>query len=180
MNPPWAARFVGDAASADSGRRERDIWSMQQWSTRALLDRDMIRLLLVEGQPAIRCGLRMRLKLEPDVTLLGEAGDGLAALAQASVLRPDVILLDIESAGMDGLELVKAIRATSPRSAVVVLSLRDDATIRRQAQAAGAAVFVSKHEYGDRLIQAIRLAAGGQHGLPADSVRPRNVRKALT
>lgn len=153
---------------------------MLAWRPRRTLDNVMTRLLLVEGQPAIRCGLRMRLNLEPDVMLLGEAGDGLAALAQASMLHPDVILIDIESAGMDGIELIKAIRAVSSQSAVVVLSFRDDTATRKRLQAAGAAGFVSKHEYDDRLIQAIRQAAAGHHEPTADAVRQRNVRHGLT
>jgi DNA-binding NarL/FixJ family response regulator len=71
----------------------------------------MIRVLLVEDQPAIRSGLRMRLKLEPDVAVIGEPTDGLAALAQTAVLRPDVILLDIESTDMDGVRLVRAMNS---------------------------------------------------------------------
>ncbi len=147
---------------------------------RRTLHNVMTRLLLVEGQPAIRCGLRMRLTLEPDLMLLGEAGDGLAALAQAAVLNPDVVLLDIEATGMDGIELIKAIRAVSSHSAVLVLSFRDDAGTRKRVQAAGAAGFVSKHEVDDRLIQAIREAATGQHELAADAARQRNVRHGLT
>jgi DNA-binding NarL/FixJ family response regulator len=104
----------------------------------------------------------MRLKLERDITVVGEAGDGLAALAQASVLRPDVILADVESARMDGVRLIDALRATSPGSAIVVLSLRDDPLTRKQAHAAGAAAFVSKHGPGDELICAIRRAAAGE------------------
>ncbi len=116
----------------------------------------MIRLLLVESQPAIRSGLRMRLKLEPDVTVVGEADDMLAALSRAAVLRPDVILVDVESAELDTPGLIEAMRSVSPESVVVVLSLRDDAFSRDRALAAGATVFVSKHENGDRLLQAIR------------------------
>jgi len=98
----------------------------------------------------------MRLKLEPDITVIGEPGDGLAALTQAAVLRPDVILVDIESTGMDSIRLIRAMHNASPESAMVALSLRDDVITRRRAAAAGAAIFVSKHEYGDRLLQAIR------------------------
>ncbi len=110
----------------------------------------------------------MRLKLEPDITVIGEPGDGLAALTQAAVLRPDVILVDIESTGMDSIRLIRAMRNASPESAVVVLSLRDDVITRRRAAAAGAAIFVSKHEYGDRLLQAIRqvLATPPMRALP--------------
>ncbi len=135
-----------------------DDCSMPQAAPQALLG-DMTRLLIVENQPAVRSGLGMWFKLASDVTIVGEAGDGLAALSQAAVARPDVILLDIESAGMDGVELIRALRKASPRSAVVILSLRDDAVTRRRAVAAGAAAFVSKHDCGDCLLRAIRQAA---------------------
>lgn len=119
----------------------------------------MIRLLLVENQPPIRFGLRMWLKLAPDVTIIGEAGDGLAALSQAAIVGPDVILLGIEPDGIDSIKLVRAIRSASPESAIVILTLQDDAFTRRRLLAAGAAAFVSKHECGERLLEAIREAA---------------------
>ncbi len=112
----------------------------------------MIRVLLVENRPAIRLGLRMRLKLEADVSIIGEPSDGLAALAQTAVLRPDVILLDIESTDMDAIRLIRAMQTASPASAIVILSLHDDSATRRR---------VSKHEGGDGLLHAIRKAAGG-------------------
>lgn len=131
----------------------------------------MIRLLLVENQPSIRFGLRMWLKLAPDVTIVGEAGDGLGALSQAATNSPDVILLGIESGGIDSIRLIKAIRSASPTSAIVILSLHDDAITRRRLLAAGATEFVSKHEYGERLLQAIRQAASPelQKALTLDS-----------
>src|SRR6267143_1813106 len=121
----------------------------------------MIRVLLVENRPAIRLGLRMRLKLEADVSIIGEPSDSLAALAQTAVLRPDVILLDIESTDMDGIRLIRAMQTASPASAIVILSLHDDSATRSRASHAGAAAFVSKHERGDGLLHAIRKAAGG-------------------
>jgi len=119
----------------------------------------MIRLLLVENQPSIRFGLRMWLKLAPDVTIVGEAGDGLAALSHAAIIGPDVIVLGIESAGTDSIRLIRALRSAAPASAIVILSLLDDAISRRRLLGAGAAAFVSKHEYGERLLQAIRQVA---------------------
>lgn len=122
----------------------------------------MIRLLLVENQPSIRFGLRMWLNLAPDVTIVGEAGDGLSALSEATMVRPDVILVDIESGGIESTRLVRALRRVSPESAIVILSLHDDATTRSRLLAAGAAAFVSKHEYGEGLLQAIRQAASSE------------------
>ncbi len=122
----------------------------------------MTRILLL-AEPAIRNGLRMRLALEPDVTIVGEAGDGLAALSLAYVHQPDVIVMEMESIGMDSVELIKAIRTTSPGTAPVILSLRGDSVTRSRVEAAGAAAFVSKHENADRLLQVIRKVATGQH-----------------
>ncbi len=63
---------------------------------------------------------------------------------------------------MDSVQLINAIHTTSPKTAVVILSLRDDVGTRKRMEAAGVAAFVSKHDYGDRLVQAIRHAANGQ------------------
>jgi len=93
------------------------------------------------------------------VTIVGEAGDGLAALSHAAIVGPDVIVLGIESAGTDSIRLIRALRSAAPASAIVILSLLDDAISRRRLLGAGAAAFVSKHEYGERLLQAIRQAA---------------------
>ncbi len=122
----------------------------------------MTRVLLL-SQPAIRIGLRMRLKLEPDVTIVGEAGDGLALLTLGALHQPDVVVIEMESVGMDSVQLINAIHITSPQTAVVILSLRDDVVTRRRVEAAGVAAFVSKHDYGDRVVQAIHQAANGQH-----------------
>jgi DNA-binding NarL/FixJ family response regulator len=123
-------------------------------------EKAMIKLLLVENQPAIRFGLRMWLRLAPDLTIVGEAGDGLAALSQAALVRPDVILLGIEndSGGIDSIRLIKALGSAAPGSAIVILSLHDDAITRRRLLLAGAAAFVSKHDSGERVLQAIRQA----------------------
>lgn len=119
----------------------------------------MIRVLLVENQPSVRFGLRMWLKLAPDLTIAGEAVDGLGALSQAAMINPDVIVLSLESSGIDSIRLIKAILSASPASVVVILALQDDAFTRKRLLAAGAAAFVSKHEYGERLLEAIREAA---------------------
>jgi len=70
----------------------------------------MIRVLLVDDQTAIRRGLRMRLALEDDLIVVGEAADGPAALALAPELQPDVVLLDVQMPGMDGIDTAHALR----------------------------------------------------------------------
>lgn len=119
----------------------------------------MIKLLLVDDQPGARQGLRMRLELEADVEVVGEAYDGESALALAETLRPDVILMDIEMPGMDGISATRALRERSRRPRVVMLSLYDDAQTQERARQAGAVAFVAKHRMEEPLLAAIRAAA---------------------
>src|SRR6187549_3810792 len=119
----------------------------------------MITLLLVDDRPAIRQGLRMRLALEDDIQIVGEAGCGAEAIRQAAQLRPDVVLLDSEMPEMDGLTCAERLRAAGSGSAVVMLTLRGDAPARARAAAAGVAAFVEKCDPDAVLLAAIRQAA---------------------
>src|SRR5205809_7092478 len=101
----------------------------------------------------------------------------MSAVWEPSTLSPDVVLIDAESADIGVVSLIAAMRRASPESAVVILSLRDDAANRSRLQTAGAVAFVSKHEYGDRLLQAIRQAATAgavppTRALPAGGLTP--------
>jgi DNA-binding NarL/FixJ family response regulator len=120
----------------------------------------MIRVLLVDDQPVVRRGLRVLFRLEPDLQVVGEASTGTEALALAQTLTPDVVLMDIEMPEMDGIEATAALRRVVPQSAVVILSIHDDAQTRGRAQAAGAVAFVEKRGATDALLSAMRLAAG--------------------
>lgn len=122
---------------------------------------DMIRLLLVEGEPSVRKGLRMRLAAEPDVTIVGEAADGKAALAQTRKLRPDVVLMDIEMRRLDGIATTQAIHAICSHIAVILLTIHDDDATRAQAKAAGAVACITKRGQNDKLLATIRQAARG-------------------
>jgi DNA-binding NarL/FixJ family response regulator len=118
----------------------------------------MITVLLVDDQPVMRSGLRMRLELEPDMAIIGEAGDGATALALARETHPDVVIMDIEMPGMDGIAATAAIRSAVPESAVVIHSLYDDVATQARARAAGAVAFVGKHRLEAPLLDAIRKA----------------------
>jgi len=118
----------------------------------------MIRLLLVDDQLAVRRGLNMRLLLEPDIHVVGEASTGAEALALAGQLQPDVVLMDVEMPGMDGITATAALRAAAPQCAVVILSIHDDVSTRTRAQRAGAVAFVVKRGTTEALLAAIRQA----------------------
>lgn len=130
-----------------------------------------IRLLLVDSQQAVRKGLKMRFALEEDLEVVGEAGDASEAIPLARALSPDVILMDVEMPGIGGAAVAEGLRSASPRSAVVVFTLRDDAATRAETRAAGAAAFVAKHQAEETLLAAIRGAAAcGSRG---DASAPR-------
>lgn len=116
----------------------------------------MMTLLIVDDQPSIRQGLRMRLALEPDVEIAGEAADGIEAIELTHVLKPSIVLMDIAMPRMDGITATKAIRAIAPDTRVVVVSLYNDLGTREQARIAGAAAFVDKHAEDEELLKAIR------------------------
>ena len=118
----------------------------------------MIRLVLVDDQATVRQGLKMRLLLEPDITVIGEAGSGKEALALVPQLRPDVVLMDIEMPDMDGIVATGALHSIVPQSATVMLSIHSDNITRVRAQQAGAKAFVEKLGSTDELISVIRLA----------------------
>ena len=115
-----------------------------------------IRLLLVDDQPTVRRGLRIWLTLEPNIEVVGEASDGAEAISLTQALRPDVVLMDVEMPGMDGISAAAALRQIVPQSAVVILTLYDDAATRARAQEAGAAAFVAKHRMEETLLAEIR------------------------
>jgi DNA-binding NarL/FixJ family response regulator len=124
-----------------------------------------IQVLLVDDEAAVRRGLRMRLALESDIDVVGEAGDGSAAIELAARLGPDVVLMDVNMPIMDGIAATRELGSRAPGAAVVVLSMHDDRATVGLALDAGAVEFVTKQQIDDALIAAIRSAAGRQKGV---------------
>lgn len=116
----------------------------------------MIKILLADDQPLVRKGLRMRLKVEEDFEVIGEAGDGQTALQLAEELAPDVVILDVEMPVMDGISAVGALRKRHPEMTLIMLSIHDDPQVRTRAARAGANVFLSKRNDEEALLEAIR------------------------
>jgi DNA-binding NarL/FixJ family response regulator len=122
------------------------------------IERIVIRILIVDDRPATRAGLRMRLALEPDLAVVGEADSGEMATSLAARLAPDVVVLGLELPRLDGIEATAMLRQTYPGTAVVLLGLHDSDAVRTRAREAGAAAFVGKHELDEPLVAAIRRA----------------------
>jgi DNA-binding NarL/FixJ family response regulator len=118
-----------------------------------------IRVLLVDDEPAVLRGLRMRLGLEADIAIVGEAADGETAVDQASRLSPDVVLMDVNLPVVDGITATRELGTRVPQAAVVILSLHENQSTIDRALAAGAAAFVAKRQTDGDLLAAIRMAA---------------------
>jgi DNA-binding NarL/FixJ family response regulator len=122
----------------------------------------VIRVMLVDDHPVVREGLRGMLEAEPDLTVVGEAGSGEEAVAQASVVEADVILMDLRMRGLDGVGATEQILAGPATAKVVVLTTYEtDADILRAVEA-GASGYLLKDASRADLAGAIRAAARGE------------------
>jgi len=121
----------------------------------------VISVLLVDDEALVRAGLRMILETAEDLTVVGDAGDGRAAIAAVDRYRPDVVLMDIRMPKLDGLAATAAIRARPQPPAVVVLTTFDSDDEVFRALEAGATGFLLKDTPPAELLRAVRLAAAG-------------------
>ena len=133
-----------------------------------------IRVLLVDDQPLLRTGFRMILSAEPDLQVVGEAGEGAAAVELARLLRPDVVLMDIRMPGMDGIQATRALAGPGVEDPLKVLMLttfgQDEYVV--ESLRAGASGFLLKDAPAEDLVEAIRVIAAGE-ALLAPSVTRR-------
>jgi DNA-binding NarL/FixJ family response regulator len=133
----------------------------------------VIRVLLVDDQALARAGLRVILEAEPGFEIVGEASGGAEAVAQARVIRPDVVVMDVRMPGMDGIEATRRITGDGALSGVRVLILTtfDLDEYVFSALRAGASGFVLKDAEPADLIQAVQVVARGDALLDAAATR---------
>ena len=124
----------------------------------------MINVLLVDDAPLLRMGFRMVLEAQPDVAVVGEAGDGAEAVALATRLEPDVVLMDVRMPGVDGIEATARITAAGLPSRVLILTTFDLDEYAFAALRVGAAGFLLKNAHPADLIAGIRDGGRGRRG----------------
>jgi len=121
----------------------------------------MIRVVVAEDHHLVRQGLVKLLEGGGDMDVVGEADDGMQAIALVKETHPDVIILDISMPKLDGLEALNEIRGIKPRSQVVILSMHADPVMIRKALQEGALGYVVKQSIADELLAAVRAAKNG-------------------
>jgi len=131
-----------------------------------------IRVLIVDDQALVRAGFRMILEAQPDIEVVGEAGDGSAAIDAVRTLRPDVVLMDIRMPGVDGIEATRRLSEAGVPGKIVILTTYDLDEYVFDALAAGASGFLLKHVPPEELVRGVRAAASGE-ALLAPSITKR-------
>lgn len=159
---------------------------------KTIMSEKPIRILIIDDHAMVRQGLSLALNLQPDLTIIGEAGSGSDGVILAQKLQPDVILLDLNMPDLDGLEVMQRVRRLSPHSHVLILSgIHADARVFATIEA-GVDGYIVKDATTTELAQAIRSVAAGDaylhplitraltrhlHNLPA---QPATLRSRLT
>jgi DNA-binding NarL/FixJ family response regulator len=123
---------------------------------------EKIRVLVVDDENIEREGIAAILSLQPDMEVVGQAGDGIRAVELAEKLQPDLILLDIAMPRRDGLSTIPILRKQVPHSRILMLSSFADPGLASQAIKGGALGFLYIDATRDQLLQAIRDVARGQ------------------
>jgi two-component system, NarL family, response regulator NreC len=122
-----------------------------------------IRVLIVDDHAVIRSGLHMLLDAEPDIEVVGEAGNVRDAVFEARAQKPDVVLMDVVMPGQSGIEGVPLVLKEAPQAKVLVLSMQDDPRYVHEAFAAGAAGYILKEAVDAEVVGAIHQVAAGDH-----------------
>jgi DNA-binding NarL/FixJ family response regulator len=123
---------------------------------------ERIRLIIADDHELFRRGLRMVLEDEPDIEVIGEAGDGEGAVKLASDLVPDVVVMDVRMPGMSGIDATQRIKEELPHTAILMLTISDEEDDLYEAIKAGASGYLLKEISIDEIGNAVRSVQGGQ------------------
>lgn len=120
------------------------------------------RILLADDHTILRAGLAMLIEAEPDLVVVAEASDGVAAVEKTRLMRPDIVILDLSMPGMSGFDALREIRRDCPQTQVLVLTMHDDPAYGRTVLGAGALGYVTKKAADRELLLAIRTVREGR------------------
>ena len=123
---------------------------------------DTIRILIADDHALFREGLRALFAALPDIEVVGEAADGAIAITQVDALHPDVVLMDINMPGVNGIEATRRILSTHPNLGIIMVTMLEDDASVFSAMRAGARGYVLKGAHHEEILQAIRAVAAGQ------------------
>lgn len=126
---------------------------------------EKLRILLAEDHETVRAGVRMLIEAQPDMTVVGEAGNGDIAIKMAGELIPDIIVMDISMPGLNGLKATKKVKQINPQIKILTLTRHTDDGYLQQLLAAGANGYVLKQSAPAELINAIRAVGAGKNYL---------------
>jgi len=121
-----------------------------------------VRVVLVDDHEVMRRGLRLLLESDPEIVVVGEAGDGRAAVAVAGSTAPDLVCMDVQMPGVDGLQATRDLLHAQPDVSVLVLTTFDRDDYLFEAISAGASGFLLKNSPPERLLEAIKVVADGE------------------
>ena len=131
------------------------------------------RIILADDNAEVRSGIRLLLKVAPDLKIVGEARNGLEALRLVEELTPDVLLLDMEMPGLNGIEVTRRLRDQDSAVHILALSGHDDKQYIMGSLASGASGYLIKEEAPEIIVDAIRGVARGEQGWVSRSVAPK-------
>ena len=120
-----------------------------------------IRILIADDHPVFRFGMRALIEAQTDMEVIGEAESGAEAIQMTTTLGPDVVLMDINMADVNGIDATRKIMHTMPEMAVLIITMFDDDTVFTAMQA-GARGYLLKGAKGDATLRAIRAVANGE------------------
>jgi len=119
-------------------------------------------IVVADDHAVVRSGLTLLLEAEPELEVIAEAGDMPGAIRTVQAHRPAVLVLDLNMPGGSGLDAISTLTASTPESAIVVLTMQDDPSFARKALQNGALAFVLKEAADEELLEAVRSATRGQ------------------
>jgi DNA-binding NarL/FixJ family response regulator len=122
----------------------------------------LVRILLVDDHAMFREGVKLLLQRESNLDVIGEAGSPEEALDLAAREQPNLVLLDVDLSGHDGLDLIEGLQASAPTSDIIVLTGMRDAALQARALRAGARGFVQKEHTGELVLRAIQKVRAGE------------------